>query len=184
VVTDAGTFTIFPSAATLNIPTVTFNNLNVGGSSGSTLTMQSDLNVTGSITQATGTNVSWTGAYDWYCGTYNAAQAAATANNLTIYANRTFHISTATNIYGAYALTPTRFLIKSSAGGTKANIAYSGTAAAFNWSNVSTTDIAFSPAVKEFGAGVLTTSTGITNFTGADVGGGTTGGTGVTITNY
>jgi hypothetical protein len=165
--THTGTFTIFPSSATLDTALLTWANLNVGGSSGLTATMSSDLNVSGNIVQANNVNVSWTGAYDWHCANYLAAQAQATGNNLTISAGRTLYVSTGMQIFGAFGTTPNRFTIKSGTGGVKANLAYSGSAASLILAGIATTDIAASPAIKIYNAGTIATSTGVSSFTNA-----------------
>lgn len=179
-----GAFTLFPTSCTLTgfNGANSFNNLNTGGTSGNTITLGSDLAVTGNWTNSVGLPLVISGNYNVSCANFNAS--VGTSNqNMTLKSSQTFTISNSITIRGAYGNALARLTLKSSSAGTKANLVYNGTKANCLITGLATTDIAGTGFIYISDPGTIATSTGITTFSAADIGGGG-GGAGVSITNY
>ena len=90
--TSNTTFTIFPSAATIDTAKITWNNLYLGGSGGQTITLQSNLNVANNMTVGVGLNEAFTGNFDVSTGWLIDSQGASASNSITMTAGRTLTI--------------------------------------------------------------------------------------------
>lgn len=162
--TLAGTGTLrMTDAGTITMGTLTFPGSVILAASG-TYPLTEDLNITGTMS-FTG-NAVFSGAFGISCGTLTFSSSGLT---IQIVSGQTLTVTTAINIAGNGFATNT---IRSVTASSDAFLHYNGLAANCKIAGATFTDINAVHALDNWYGGTLTRTTGITNRTSADIGGG------------
>jgi hypothetical protein len=145
-------------------------NYTVSGSR--SIALKAALDVAGTIT-FNGATTAFTGAFDATCSYLCFGSNQISAMTLTLVAGQTITVSTGL-LLGAGGFSSCT--IKSSTASSDTFLHYNGTAAKCKVAGVTFTDINCAHPIDNWYGGTLTRTTGITNRTSADIGGGTGGG--------
>lgn len=167
-VTTTGSELLIQLAATLNTDGIIWNDIKTISNS-FTLTLSSDLTLSGTLQFGTGSTV-LAGSYNISCATLRILSTAA-GHTITLVSGSTITVTDGLYINGGDTLTTT---IKSSVASSPANLIFSGTTSNCVVFLSTFTDIdasGSSQGIDNWYGGTLTRTTNITNRTSADIGG-------------
>lgn len=163
-----GTLTLGSGNKTINANGTTWTGLSCISSH--TLTLASALQIT-TFRIGAGAMV-FAGAYDIACTTLQVSPGGSSLSTLTLVAGQTLTVGTTLLITGGYGT----LTVKSDTASSDTFLHFDGASADCAVAVVKFTDVNCAHAIDNWYGGTLTRTTGITNRTSADIGGGTGGG--------
>jgi hypothetical protein len=169
-----GTLTLSNGNKTINANGTTWTGLTC--STSHTLTLASALQIT--TFRISATTMVFAGAYDITCTTFQVSPAGSSPSTLTLVAGQTLTVGTTLMLTGGYGT----LTVKSNTASSDTFLHFNGAAADCAVAVVTFTDVNCEHAIDNWYGGTLTRTTGITNRTSADIGGGS-GGVFVTTQN-